>query len=93
MRNNRLIPFCNELDSLEAIECASSFLLEAGLHVKGLNEALASVDGAVLLAHLRFIAPDRRTVMSVVRTMVMTLNSETIEAIKCAGELLLSTEI
>jgi hypothetical protein len=31
--------------------------------------------------------------MSVVRTMVITLNGETLEAIKCTGALLLSTEI
>ena len=89
MRNDRLIPLGNELDSLEAIECAGSFLLEAGLHIKGLNEALASVDGAVLLTHLSFIAPNNRSVMSVVRTVLMTLNCETLKAIKGTGCFLL----
>ena len=93
MRNDGLIPFGNKLDSLEAIECAGSFLLEAGLHVKGLNEALASVDSAVLLAYLGFIAPDSRTVMSVVRTMLMTLNGETLEAIEGTCSFLLKTEL
>ena len=82
MRNDRLIPLGEESDFLEAIECAGSFLLEAGLHIKGLNEALPSVNGTVLLGHLRFIALDCWSVVSVVRAMLMTLNDKILEAIE-----------
>ena len=92
MRNDGLVPLGNELDSLEAIECAGSFLLEAGLHVEGLNEALASVDGAVLLAHLSG-ALDSRSVVPVAGTMLVTLNCETLEAIEGAGGFLLQAEL
>jgi hypothetical protein len=92
MRNDGLVPLGNELDSLEAIECAGSFLLEAGLHVESLDEALASVDGAVLLAHLSG-ALDSRSVVPVAGTMLVTLNGETLEAIEGAGGFLLQAEL
>ena len=36
---------------LEAVKCASSLLLDAGLHVEGCDQAFPVVDGTVLLAN------------------------------------------
>ena len=42
------------MDRLEAVKCASSLLLEAGLRVEGCYHALGRVDAAVLLANFTF---------------------------------------
>ena len=42
------------MDRLKAVKCASTLLLDAGLHVEGLDHALGRVDGAVLLANFTF---------------------------------------
>ena len=39
------------LNTLEAVKSASSFLLKTGLHIEGLDEALAVIDTAVLLTN------------------------------------------
>ena len=58
-----------------------------------MDEALASVDGAVLLAHLSGALDCSRSVVSVAETMLVTLNCETLEAIEGAGGFLLQAEL
>jgi len=49
--DNGLVPLCNECHTLKAVKSTSSFLLKTGLHIEGLDEALAVIDTAVLLTN------------------------------------------
>jgi len=52
--NINLSGFLGSLDTLQAIECASSFILEASLEVTSSDEAFSEIDSTIFLANAKF---------------------------------------
>ena len=49
--NDSLVPLGDKFNTLQAVKSANSLLLEAFFGIECLDEALACVDGAILLAN------------------------------------------